>query len=307
MEAVVTSAMTRIPVLVTGGQGMLGRGFAAMAAQFPQFEVVAPGKAALDVREPTQLAEWADRAAGGWIVHCGARVDVEGCAREPDAARQTIVQGSANVAELAVRAGARLLYPQSFLTYDAAVNPIPEDEMPRPLNFYGELKLAAEQAIAAVHPDPLLVRMAGFFGGEAADKNFVGRIIPAMKAAIDRGETRFSVGTRRWQPTFTEDLALNCLLLMAHDARGSWQMGCHGDASFAEVAEVIVSSLGWTGRLTIDHVDPAAVSGNELGRRPDAAVLAMTRLPAAGLDLQRNWRASLSLYLQRAHWDAFRL
>jgi dTDP-4-dehydrorhamnose reductase len=304
---VVNRAVTRVPVLVTGGEGMLGRGFAAMAAQFPHFDIMTPGKAALDVRQPDQLAAWADRVAGGWIVHCAARVDVEGCAREPDAARQTIVEGSANVARLAAAAGARLLYPQSFLTYDGAVNPIPEAETPRPLSFYGELKFAAEQEIAAIHGDPLVVRMAGFFGGEAADKNFVGRIIPAMRAAIDRGEQRFSVGTRRWQPTFTEDLALNCLLLMARDARGSWQMGCHGDASFAEVAEVIVAALGWQDALRIDHVDPAAVSGNELGRRPDRAVLAMTRLVEAGLDLQRDWRASLTLYLQRSFWDQFRL
>lgn len=305
VEVVVTASP--ISVLVTGGEGMLGRAFAAMAAQFPQFAVMAPGKAELDVRVPEQLAAWEARVAGGWIVHCAARVDVEGCAREPDAARETIVQGSANVAALAARAGARLLYPQSFLTYDGAVNPIPEDDTPRPLSFYGELKYAAEQAISAGHPDPLFVRMAGFFGGEAADKNFVGRIIPVMKAAIDRGETRFSVGTRRWQPTFTEDLALNCLLLMARDARGSFQMACHGDASFAEVAEVIVAALGWSDALAIDHVDPAAVSGNELGRRPDAAVLAMTRLRDAGLDLQRDWRASLFLYLQRPFWQQFHL
>ena len=296
-----------IPVLVTGGEGMLGRGFAAVAAQFPQFDVMAPGKAALDVRDPAQLAAWESRVTGGWIVHCAARVDVEGCAREPDAARETIVQGSANVAALAARAGARVLYPQSFLTYDGATNPIPEDETPRPLSFYGELKYAAEQAITAAHPDTLIVRMAGFFGGEAADKNFVGRIIPVMKAAIDRGERRFSVGTRRWQPTFTEDLALNCLALMARNARGSYQMACHGDASFAEVAEVIVASLGWQDVLAIDHVDPAAVAGNELGRRPDSAVLAMNRLRDQGLDLQRDWRATLMLYLQRSFWDAYRL
>lgn len=307
VEIVVSSSAPPIPVLVTGGEGMLGRAFAAMAAQFPQFAVMAPGKTELDVRQPAQLAAWEPRIAGGWIVHCAARVDVEGCAREPDAARETIVQGTINTAQLAARCGARLLYPQSFLTYDGASNPILENETPRPLSFYGELKYAAENGLAACHPDPLLVRMAGFFGGEPADKNFVGRIIPVMKAAIDRGERRFNVGTRRWQPTFTEDLALNCLLLMARGERGSFQMACHGDASFADVAEVIVQALGWQDVLTIDPVDPAAVAGNELGRRPDSAVLAMTRLREAGLDLQRDWRASLFLYLQRPFWQQFRL
>lgn len=109
-----------------------------------------------------------------------------------------------------------------------------------------------------------------------------------MKDAIDRGETRFSVGVRRWQPSFTEDLALNCLLLVARNAHGSWQMACQGDASFAEVAEVIVAALGWQDTLAIDHVNPGAVGANELCRRPDAAVMKMTRIRASGLDLQRD-------------------
>jgi len=296
-----------IPVLVTGGDGMLGRGFAAMAPRFAGFTVHTPGRDALDVRDPAALARWRDAVSGGWIVHCAARVDVEGCAREPEAARDTIVGGTENVAALARGAGARVLYPQSFLTYDAATNPIREDEMPRPLHLYGELKLAAEQRLAALADDPLIVRMAGFFGGDAADKNFVGRIIPAMHAAILRGETDYAVGTRIWQPTFTEDLAANCLLLMAANARGSYQMACHGEASFADVAAVIVRALGWQARLAIIRVDPAAVAGAELGRRPDRAVLAATRIKAEGLDLQRDWQASLYTYLQGPFWRRFRL
>jgi hypothetical protein len=33
----------------------------------------------------------------------------------------------------------------------------------------------------------------------------------------------------------------------------------------------------------------------------------MTRLRDVGLDLQRDWRASLFLYLQRPFWQQFRL
>jgi dTDP-4-dehydrorhamnose reductase len=306
LEAVVSGSVP-LPVLVTGGEGMLGRGFAAMAPGFAGLRVMTPGRDALDVRDPAAVMGWADRVRGGWIVHAAARVDVEGCAREPDAARETILGGTANVAALAEASGARLLYPQSFLTYDAASCPIPEDETPRPLHLYGELKLEAERLLAARLPELLVVRMAGFFGGEAADKNFVGRIIPAMHAAILQGETRFEVGTRVWQPTFTEDLALNCLLLMTVGAQGSFQMACRGEASFADVADVIVRALGWQERLAIERVAPAAVAASELGRRPDRAVLEASRLAAAGLDLQRDWAPTLLAYLQRPFWQRFRL
>lgn len=296
-----------IPVLVTGGQGMLGTALTKVAGCFPRLALTAPGRDDLDVRNPDAFARFAESAAAGWVIHCAARVDVEGCARDPEAARETIVQGTINAVAFARAVGARFLYPQSFLTYDGAVNPIPEEETPRPLSFYGELKLEAERQVSAAIPDATIVRMAGFFGGEAADKNFVGRIIPVMRAAIDRGDTRFAVGDRVWQPTWTDDLAFNTLHLVSQGVSGSVQMACRGHASFADIAKEIVVALRWQDLLTIDSVAAAAVSTNELGRRPDRAVLSCTRLDREGLNLQRDWRATLHTYLDHPFFDQYRL
>jgi dTDP-4-dehydrorhamnose reductase len=297
--------MTRF--LVTGGKGMLGCDFARQLTLLPGCEVRAPGKDELDVRDPAALMAQKDWVAGGWVVHCAARVDVEGCAREPEAARETMVEGTRNAVALAKAAGARLFYPQSFLVYDGAANPIPEAEIPRPLSFYGELKYDCERLVLAELQDALIVRMAGFFGGEEADKNFVGRIIPAMFAAIERGERRFQIGDRVWQPTWTRDLAENACQLMLKDARGTYQMACHGSASFAELGQEIVAALGWQHRLTIEPVSAAAVSGSELGRRPDVAVLSCERLREERMDLQRDWRSTLHAYLRHPFFDKYRL
>lgn len=294
-------------ILVTGGKGMLGSALFEEASRSARFDVRAPGKDELDVRDPEAVNRWAGWIEGGWIIHCAARVDVEGCAREPEAARLTIVEGTRHVADLAKRSDARLLYPQSFLTYDGRDNPIPEDEEPRPLSFYGEIKLEAEKVIAERLSDALIVRMAGFFGGGAADKNFVGRIIPPMFAAIQRGDTRFEVGDRVWQPTWTRDLAINSLHLVSKNASGSYQMACKGHATFAELAREIGIALGWAGHLEIVSVDAAKVSQNELGRRPDRAILSCTRLDAENANLQRPWQATLHAYLADPFFDQYRL
>ena len=299
--------MTKLPVLVTGGAGMLGSAFADQASRFAGFDLHVAPRAELDVRDADAVATWQDRVAGGWIVHCAGLVDVEGCAREPDFARQTIVDGTRNVAMLARDAGARLLYPQSFLIYDGRENPIREEEEPRPLSFYGELKLEAEQVVRDLTTDPLIIRMAGFFGGEAADKNFVGRIIPVMHAAILRGEKSFNVGDRVWQPTWTEDLARNSLDLMARGSSGTYQMACEGHATFAELAHEIVAALGWSDRLAITPVSAQAVAQSELGRRPDVAILSCDRLTAEQANGQQPWRAALNAYLAHEFFDQYRL
>ena len=294
--------------LVTGGQGMLGRAFARELAAAPHFTADAPGRDRLDVRDAGAMRAAAPLAQAGWVVHCAGTVNVEGCARDPEAARETIVQGTINAIELARAAGARLFYPQSFLIYDGRTNPIPEAEVPRPLSLYGRLKYEAQQRVEdALGEDALVVRMAGFFGGEAGDKNFVGRIIPAMHAAILRKEDVFNVGDRVWQPTWTNDLAFNSLHLMRAGCRGRYQMACHGEASFAELATEIVSALGWSDVLRVQPVEASSVSASELDRRPDRAVLSCTRLREEHLDLQRDWRATLHAYLRHGFFDQYRL
>lgn len=294
-------------LLVTGGEGMLGRALAGHAASLPEALFSAPGRKDLDVRDNDAVMRAAAQAEGGWIAHCAATVDVEGCARDPQNAREIIVEGTRNVVRAAKAAGARVFYPQSFLIYDGATNPIPDDETPRPLSLYGKLKLEAEQIISAEMDDALIVRMAGFFGGEEADKNFVGRIIPVMFAAMERGETRFNVGDRIWQPTWTHDLAGNSIELMLAGKRGFYQMACHGNATFAELAREIVVALGWEDRFHIEQVAAGNIAQNELGKRPDMAILCCARLREEGLDLQRDWRTTVHAYLQHSYFDRYRL
>lgn len=296
-----------IQMLVTGGHGMLGRAFAEQVAVLTGISAQAPGREELDVRDTDAMLAAAKAVEGGWIVHCAAKVDVEGCAREPDAARATIVDGTRNAVQAAKAVGARIFYPQSFLIYDGSTTPIAEEEKPRPLSLYGELKLEAEHIIRAECDDALIVRMAGFFGGEEADKNFVGRIIPVMFAALERGEQEFGVGDRIWQPTWTRDLAENSLQLMLAGKSGVYQMACHGHASFAELAQEIVIALGWQDRFRVKPVDAASVSRNELGKRPDVAVLSGKRLQQEHMDLQRDWRATLHAYLRHPYFDRYRL
>ena len=300
--------MSKIPILVTGAGGMLGTAIAEAAATSPRFVSHALSHGDLDVRDAEAVMKLADLAAGGWIVHCAALVDVGRCATEPATARAVIVDGTRNIAALARASGARLLYPQSFLIYGGGEGLIDEATRPAPLSLYGTLKMEAEAVVVETLEDPLVIRMAGFFGGGPLDKNFVGRIIPAMHRAMAKGDGVFPVGDRVWQPTWTRDLADNALHLMQLNADGCYQMASHGEAAFHEVAGEIVSALGWEGRLRVEPVASALVAHQETGpeRRPDRAVMACERLRREGRDLQRDWRATLNAYLSHPHFDQYR-
>jgi len=197
--------LSRIPILVTGGGGMLGSAIAELAATSPHFVPNPLSRGELDVRDAAAVMKCTDLVAGGWIIHCAAMVDVRACATDPDAARAVIVEGTRNIAALARSAGARLLFPQSFLIYSGGDGLIEETTPPAPLSLYGALKLEAETVVLETLDDPLVIRMAGFVGGGPIDKNFVGRIIPAMHRARPSFPSGIGSGSRRghgiWRKT----------------------------------------------------------------------------------------------------------
>ena len=93
---------------------------------------------------------------------------------------------------------------------------------------------------------------------------------------------------------------------MAAGVRGHYQMACHGQASFAQIAREIVVALGWSDYFTINSVDASKVSQSELGRRPDVAILSCQRLTDERRNVQKPWIPALHAYLQAPFFDQFR-
>ncbi|CCQ75633.1 NAD(P)-dependent oxidoreductase [Magnetospira sp. QH-2] len=293
------------PILITGASGMLGRAFGEVLKK--SGPVMALSHQELDVTDRQAVMDRAsDRPA--WIIHCAADVNAERCEIQPQETRRIQVGGAENIAALAVATGARVLYPQSFLIFDGAHLPIDESTPPNPLSVYGRCKWEAETLLRDRLGDhALCVRMAGFFGGEEKDKNFVGKFLPHVRGLLARGETSYAVGDRVWQPTWTVDLARNSLLLMAEAKSGLYTMGCEGEASFFDLATACMEELGLSRAFTVTRASEQQVAGNEKAKRPPRAVLQNTRLRADGLDRMRPWRTALKEYLARPYFkDMFK-
>lgn len=282
---------------------MLGQAFAEVLRELghSSHHLRAYSREDMDVTDTAQVLAQADWAPE-FIIHCAANVDADACERDPDGCQRVQVGGTENVSELALRTGARVLYPQSFLVFDGEVEPIMEDTPPRPLSVYGRHKLAAEQVLQERCPEALCIRMGGFFGGCERDKNFVGKFVPGLIKRIRAGERVIEVGDRVWQPTYTLDLARNSLLLLAHGKSGVYNMACHGVASFAEVAAEVISNLGLEPLIHVQPVDAARFAAREAAPRPARARLENHRLLREELDLQRPWRAGLADYLSRPYF-----
>ena len=293
-------------VLITGARGMLGRAFAEMlSVHVPKARVITRSHQDLDVTERSQvMAMSAERPAV--ILHCGGLADADRCQREPELAHRSHVVGTDNVIELAREVGAKVLYPQSVFIFDGTELPVTERTTPAPPFVYGAVKLEAERRLLATLPSALSVRMAGFFGGDDADKNFVGKFAHILRRMLADDTREIAVGDRMWQPTYTNDHAYNCLVLLARNVAGIFHMGALGEATFYEVADACVRSLGLSSRITVVPESSRRHDAAEPAPRPSRMVTANERLDAEGLNRQRPWREALDEYLARPSFDDLR-
>ncbi len=273
---------------------MLGRAFKhELQRLVPEAIVYPTSKNSLNVGFASAFTAY-DNFRPDFIIHCAALVDADYCENNQDEGRASIVVGSLNAINYAKRHKAFLFYPQSFLIYDG-LEIIDEDTLPRPLSVYGQLKKEAELLVLdQLEGDSLSIRMGGFFGGEKYDKNFVGKFVPHLAKLIKEGVNEIDVGDRVWQPTYTQDLVVNSLLLLASKSSGIYCMASHDCTSFYQLALEIIHILGIGDKVHINRVD---FSLKDIASRPYWAEMKNKRLQREGLDRQRNWVYSLSEYL----------
>lgn len=293
------SALANKRVLITGADGMLGRAFqAVLASAHPSTVVLARTRQQLDVTRRDQvLAEHVHQVDA--IIHCAADVNADRCEVMPEQCRTIQVDGTRNVIDLARSSNATVFYPQSFLIYGESVADVDENTPPDPKSTYARCKLEAERLLETSGVPSLVVRMGGFFGGEERDKNFVGKFTRKIQALLHEGVDTYGVGTRVWQPTFTEDLARNSLLLMDSAQSGVWCMSCEGHASFHELACHCIRVLKVDRQMKITAIDAHAVETPDMAYRPNRVTMSNSKLKQAGLYGQRRWQDAVAEYLSR--------
>jgi dTDP-4-dehydrorhamnose reductase len=273
-------------ILITGAQGQLGHALQqALAGEdlilkdLPEFDLT---------RSDSESQIVAARPSV--ILHVGAYTNVDGAEREPDRAMAVNAQGTTFVARAAATLNARLIYVSTDYVFDGTqTTPYREEDVPYPVNVYGQSKRAGEIAALTGCPNTLVVRTAWLYGH--AGNNFVKTI---MRLA---GEKPFLdvVADQRGCSTNADDLALALKDLFASDLRGICHVTNTGDCTWHEFAEAIVSIMG----LSIPVRPITTAQAGRLARRPPYSVLAPGRL-ATVRTLLPHWEDALARFMKAA-------
>ena len=146
-------------ILITGANGQLGTELRHLLDEH-KIEYIGTDVAEMDITDARSVKAMFEKVEPDVVFHCGAYTAVDKAEDEGKELNYRInVEGTQNVAKACEAIGATLIYISTDYVFDGTSPPYQVDDQPSPLNFYGESKLAGEQAIRQAYPQAIILRV----------------------------------------------------------------------------------------------------------------------------------------------------
>ncbi len=280
-------------VAVIGANGQLGID-AAEAFAANGDTVVALTHDDIEIGISDSVAAALKGAKPALVVNTAAMHHVEKCESDPERAFAVNALGVRNVAQVARDLGATLIHVSTDYVFDGSKGtPYVETDAPRPLNVYGNSKLAGEYFVRYTVEKHFVLRTSAIYGKiPCRAKGGLNFIQLMLKLAKERGEVKV-VDNEFVTPTYTRELARQMVALSRSEVYGLYHATGEGGCSWLEFAREIFDATGTQVRLN-------AAAPNEFPAkvpRPQYSVLENRGLKDLGLNVFRPWRDGLWEYL----------
>lgn len=284
-------------IILTGASGQLGKALKKELSK--DFEVSAFSKNELDITDFAAVQKICEKLKPDFLVNAAAYTNVDLAESERELALKINSESVGNLAEICKKNGAKLIHFSTDYVFDGEnENGFLENDTTRPINFYGESKLAGEQKIQESSCDFAIVRTSWLFG---EGENFVTKMLELAQKNNEIKVVSDQIGS----PTFTTDLAKATReILECHShtsschSRGSgnpekiegeiFHVTNSGTANWADFARKIFEIK----KLPIKVINIATTDFPTPARRPQVSILRNSKLPE-----MRNWKIALKEFL----------
>ena len=230
------------------------------------------------------------------VINTAAMHHVENCEQEPGKAYAVNAVGARNLATVTRDLGAVLIHVSTDYVFDGKKDePYVENDIPLPLNVYGNSKLAGEYFVQTLNPKHFVLRTSALYGKHPCrakgGQNFVDLM---LRLARERGRVRV-VDSEFVSPTPTVDVARQIAALTRCDAYGLYHATAEGGCSWYEFAREIFS-------VAEIEVKLEAASPSEFPAkvpRPRYSVLENRGLKGLRLNQFEPWQVGLRRYVSQ--------
>jgi dTDP-4-dehydrorhamnose reductase len=218
-------------ILITGANGLLGQKLVVLLSQHESVEVLATSRStsriegleqssyySLDVTDKAAVIDLFNELRPEVIIHTAAMTQVDDCELNQKDCKIANIEAVKNVVEGCKVINAHLVHLSTDFIFDGSEGPLAEEAIPKPVNFYGETKLAAEKKILESGISYGIARTVLVYGIVPGLSR--SNIILWVKENLENQKT-INVVDDQWRtPTLAEDLAQGCWLMAKNKAGG---------------------------------------------------------------------------------------
>src|SRR5262245_33291011 len=170
-------------VLLLGAGGLLGRALRAHLEDATNGALVARTRSELDIRDTAEVEETLRTARPTWVLNASAYTNVDGAARDPQAANAVNATAVGALAHLCARHGCRLMHFSTAYDLNGTEDGFyAEDDAPNPVSGYGASKLAGEELVRSSGASYVIVRTQWLYG--SGGKSFVSSLASRAKEGM---------------------------------------------------------------------------------------------------------------------------
>ncbi|MFM8657685.1 MAG: dTDP-4-dehydrorhamnose reductase [Chthoniobacterales bacterium] len=285
--------MARIVVLGAGGR--LG---AALAREYAaDHDVLAWGRKEADLSDPERVAAQVREAKPDIVINCAAMTNVDECETEREKARVINADAAGAMARACEEIGAKMIHISTDYVFSGEkTEPYAEDDQAEPVSWYGETKLAGEDAALAAGTRHAVVRVSWVFGPDR--DSFVDK---ALQTAM-RGELVKAVADKWSSPAYTLDIAEALRSLMGSDAPGGIYHVCNtGTCTWQDWGAEAIRVAEVAGLIpTGTKVKPLCLSDIKamVARRPVHSAMTCQRIEKLIRKPIRPWQEAVADYVR---------
>lgn len=304
-------------VLVTGVAGQLGhdvmnelakRGYEGIGSDIKDtYSGIPDGTAVvtmpyvpMDITDKSSVEKVLKEVNPDVVVHCAAwtAVDLAEDEDKKETVQKVNADGTRNIALVCKELGCKMVYISTDYVFDGqGTEPWePDCKDYKPLNVYGETKLAGELAVSENLEKYFIVRIAWVFGKNG--KNFIKTMLNLGKTHDQLRVVSDQIGT----PTYTLDLAVLLTDMIETEKYGYYHATNEGGyISWYDFTKEIFRQAIEAGHKDYEKVTVTPVTTEEYGvskaKRPFNSRLDKSKLTANGFNLLPTWQDAVKRYL----------
>ncbi len=272
-------------VFVTGAGGGLGQ---EVFETLVDDEVVGRSHVDLDITDREAVLRDIEAEKPNLVIHAAGYTHVDQAETDRLAAFEVNVTGARNVAEAAANTGSALLFPSTDYVFDGRKgSPYIEADKATPINYYGETKLAGEEAVLDVHPQALVTRVCWLYSQHGKS------LASTMLKYFAEREKLSIVSDQYGSPTYSRDYLRGALRLLDLGAAGLYHLAAEGEVSRYEFVRKLAELVG----STVVLEKTTAAEYDLPAKRPTRSSLDSSRARSLGAGLL-SWEEGLIEYLR---------